>query len=86
MAGADALLAPVGAHAGRYKGACGLALSEANKHVPLLPGGLDGTYAVHSCENGRPSYLRKNSPPGRATLEPGNLPDLCPSALLGVRS
>ena len=52
--------------AGSYKGLCSLVLSGANEHVPQLAGGLDGTYALHSCESARPTYLRQKSPPGRA--------------------
>ena len=44
---------------------CDLKLEGADKLLENLAGGLDGTYAVWSCENGRPLYKRKDSPVGR---------------------
>ena len=44
---------------------CDLSLQGADKLLKNLPGGLDGTYAVWSCENGRPLYKRQDSPAGR---------------------
>jgi len=52
--------------AGAYKGLCSLSVKGADKHVPLLPGGLDGRYKLHHCEGGRPAYVREKSPPARA--------------------
>ena len=52
--------------AGAYKGLCALSVKGADKHVALLPGGLDGRYRVHHCEGGRPAYVREKSPPARA--------------------
>ena len=52
--------------AGVYKGLCSLSVSGADKHVPLLPGGLDGRYKLHHCEGSRPAYVREKSPPARA--------------------
>ena len=51
---------------GAYKGLCALSVKGADKHVPLLPGGLDGRYKLHHCEGGRPAYVREKSPPARA--------------------
>lgn len=48
--------------AGAYKGMCDLQLTGANKLVPLLSGGLDGIYKVHTCENGRPAFRRAKGP------------------------
>ena len=45
-------------------------LEGADKLLKGVAGGLDGVYAVASCENGRPLYKRQGSAPGRA----------CPSA------
>lgn len=47
---------------------CDLKLEGADKLLKNLAGGLDGTYAVWSCENGRPLYKRESSPVGRAPL------------------
>ena len=33
----------------------------------MMPGGLDGIYKLHTCENSRPAFLRKNSLPGGAS-------------------
>lgn len=44
---------------------CDLKLEGADKLLENLAGGLDGTYAVWSCENGRPLYKRKDSPVGQ---------------------
>lgn len=44
---------------------CDLKLEGADKLLKDLPGGLDGTYAVWSCENGRPLYKRRDSPVAR---------------------
>ena len=44
---------------------CDLKLEGADKLLKTLDGGLDGTYAVWSCENGRPLYKREKSPVGR---------------------
>ncbi len=52
--------------AGAYKGLCSLSVKGADKHVPLLPGGLDGRYKLRRCEGGRPAYVREKSPPARA--------------------
>ena len=41
-------------------------LEGADKLLKGVPGGLDGTYAVASCENGRPLYKRQGSAAGRA--------------------
>ena len=54
--------------AGAYKGLCSLGVKGADKHVSLLPGGLDGRYKLHRCEGGRPAYVREKSPPARARL------------------
>lgn len=55
---------------------CDVSLQGADKLVKNLPGGLDGTYAVWSCENGRPLYKRQDSPAGR---EPhSSYPNLTP--------
>ncbi len=51
---------------GVYKGLCSLSVTGADKHVPLLSGGLDGKYKLHHCEGGRPAYVREKSPPARA--------------------
>lgn len=47
---------------GAYKGLCSLQLTGANKLVPLLAGGLDGIYKLHTCENGRPAFKRATGP------------------------
>ncbi len=44
---------------------CDLKIEGADKLLRNLSGGLDGVYAVWSCENGRPLYKRQQSPPGR---------------------
>ena len=41
-------------------------LEGADKLLKGTPGGLDGVYAVASCENGRPLYKRQGSAAGRA--------------------
>lgn len=41
-------------------------LEGADKLLKSVPGGLDGVYAVASCENGRPLYKRQDSVAGRA--------------------
>ncbi len=50
--------------AGAYAKMCDVQLQGADAHVRGLPGGLDGIYAVSTCEGGRPAFLRKRSPPG----------------------
>ena len=40
----------------------------ADKVLTALAGGIDGTYTVWSCENGRPLYKREKSPLGREHL------------------
>ena len=47
---------------GAYKGMCDLQLTGANKLVPLLHGGLDGIYKLHTCESGRPAFRRTTGP------------------------
>ena len=44
---------------------CDLKIEGADKLLRNLSGGLDGVYAVWSCENGRPLYKRQQSPQGR---------------------
>ena len=44
---------------------CDIQVSGADVHVPLLPGGVDGVYKVHTCESGRPAFKRQKSQPGR---------------------
>jgi len=44
---------------------CDVKIEGADKLLRNLTGGLDGVYAVWSCENGRPLYKRQQSPPGR---------------------
>ncbi|EIE23585.1 hypothetical protein COCSUDRAFT_65999 [Coccomyxa subellipsoidea C-169] len=44
---------------------CDLKIEGADKLLRNLSGGLDGVYAVWSCENGRPLYKRQQSPPGQ---------------------
>ena len=63
--------------AGAYKGLCSLSVKGADKHVPLLPGGLDGRYKLHHCEGGRPAYVREKSPPARAHFMSGCRRLLC---------
>ena len=41
-------------------------LEGADKLLKGTPGGLDGVYAVASCENGRPLFKRQGSAAGRA--------------------
>ena len=41
-------------------------LEGADKLLKSVPGGLDGVYALASCENGRPLYKRQDSLAGRA--------------------
>lgn len=45
---------------------CDVKLEGADKLLKGTPGGLDGVYAVASCENGRPLYKRQGSAAGRA--------------------
>jgi hypothetical protein len=49
-------------YSGAYKGMCDLQLTGANKLVPLLHGGLDGIYKLHTCESGRPAFKRTTGP------------------------
>lgn len=44
---------------------CDVKIEGSDKLLRNLTGGLDGVYEVWSCENGRPLYKRKKSPPGR---------------------
>jgi hypothetical protein len=61
--------------AGAYKGMCDLQLTGANELAPLLIGGLDGIYKLHTCENGRPAFKRATGP------EHGQCPDAsCPAS------
>ena len=41
---------------------CDLQLTGANKLAPLLHGGLDGIYKLHTCESGRPAFRRTTGP------------------------
>lgn len=43
---------------------CSLTLKGVDKHADLLKGGIDGTYKLTSCHNGRPLYVREKSPKG----------------------
>lgn len=43
---------------------CDIQITGGNKLVPLMPGGIDGIYKLHTCENGRPAFKRQRSPPG----------------------
>ena len=45
---------------------CDVKLEGVDKLLKGTPGGLDGVYAVASCENGRPLYKRQGSAAGRA--------------------
>jgi len=45
---------------------CDVKMEGADKLLKDVPGGLDGVYAVASCENGRPLFKRQGSPAGRA--------------------
>lgn len=47
---------------GAFASLCELRLSGADLLAKTVPGGIDGVYAVKSCQGGRPTYLRKNSP------------------------
>ncbi|KAG2496830.1 hypothetical protein HYH03_005235 [Edaphochlamys debaryana] len=44
--------------------ACDVRIRGVDKQADHLPGGIDGVYELTSCHNGKPLYLRKNSPPG----------------------
>ena len=57
---------PAACCAGAATKPCDLKIEGADKVAKKLAGGLDGTYAVWSCENGRPLYRRDQSPAGRA--------------------
>lgn len=43
---------------------CDIQVTGANAQVPLLAGGLDGIYRLHTCENGRPAFRRITNPDG----------------------
>jgi hypothetical protein len=43
---------------------CPLLLKGADERADLLRGGIDGTYKLTGCHNGRPLYTRDKSPPG----------------------
>jgi len=45
--------------------ACDIKISGADKTLDKLDGGMDGTYAVIGCHDGRPLYQRKGSKPKR---------------------
>lgn len=53
---------------GAYKQMCDIQVTGANAQVPLLAGGLDGIYRVHTCENGRPAFRRITNPDGEDRL------------------
>eukprot|EP00878_Enallax_costatus_P000429 GHUV01000520.1.p1 GENE.GHUV01000520.1~~GHUV01000520.1.p1 ORF type:complete len:257 (+),score=54.60 GHUV01000520.1:65-835(+) len=41
---------------------CDIKVEGVDKQADLLTGGIDGVYKLYSCKNGRPAYLRQNSP------------------------
>jgi len=43
---------------------CAILLKGVDKHADLLKGGVDGTYKLTACHNGRPLYVREKSPKG----------------------
>jgi iron-regulated transporter 1 len=43
---------------------CAISIAGVDKHADLLRGGIDGTYTLRACHNGRPLYVRDPSPPG----------------------
>jgi hypothetical protein len=67
---------------------CDIKIEGADKVAKKLAGGLDGTYALWSCENGRPLYKREQSPAGRArpTWHPFFAAACTPTTHLGCAS
>lgn len=43
---------------------CAISIKGVDKKADLLTGGVDGTYKLTSCHNGRPLYVREKSPKG----------------------
>lgn len=43
---------------------CTIKISGVDKTADMLTGGIDGNYKLVSCHNGRPLYVRENSPAG----------------------
>mmetsp|Transcript_20774 Transcript_20774/g.57669 ORF Transcript_20774/g.57669 Transcript_20774/m.57669 type:complete len:353 (-) Transcript_20774:245-1303(-) len=48
--------------------ACDFRITGSDSSLPGLHGGLDGLYILNNCYDNRPSYTRKDSPPGEGRM------------------